>query len=64
MSLAISNASLLLGKELEYVEQGYIEVENGKITSGANGDYKSSGKKLDAKGFRHTRISQCAHTHW
>jgi cytosine/adenosine deaminase-related metal-dependent hydrolase len=63
MSLAISNASLLLGKELEYVEQGYIEVENGKITSAANGDYKSSGKKLDAKGFLVIPGLVNAHTH-
>jgi cytosine/adenosine deaminase-related metal-dependent hydrolase len=51
MSLAITNASLLLGRELEYVEQGYIEIENGRIRSTAAGTYKGSGKNLDAKGF-------------
>ena len=37
MSLAITNTSLLLGRELEYVEQGYIEIENGRIRRTAAG---------------------------
>ena len=51
MSLAITNVSLLLGRDLEYVEQGYIEIEDGKIRSTAAGTYKGAGKKRDAKGF-------------
>lgn len=63
MSLAITNASLLLGRELEYVEQGYIGIENGKIKSTAAGSYKGSGKKLDAKGFMVIPGFINAHTH-
>ena len=64
MSLAITNASLLLGRELEYVEQGYIEIENGKIRSSSAGSYKgSSRKKLDAKGFIVIPGFINAHTH-
>jgi cytosine/adenosine deaminase-related metal-dependent hydrolase len=63
MSLAITNASLLLGRELYYVEQGYIEIENGRITSTATGSYKGSGKKLDAKGFLVIPGLINAHTH-
>jgi cytosine/adenosine deaminase-related metal-dependent hydrolase len=63
MSLAITNASLLLGRELEYVEQGYIEIENGKIRSTSAGSYKGSGKKLDAKGFVIIPGLINAHTH-
>jgi cytosine/adenosine deaminase-related metal-dependent hydrolase len=51
MSLAITNASLLLGRDLDYVEQGYIEIESAKISSASAGNYRGSGKKLDAKGF-------------
>jgi cytosine/adenosine deaminase-related metal-dependent hydrolase len=64
MSIAITNASLLLGRELEYVEQGYIEIENGKIRSSSAGSYKGSGnKKLDAKGFIVIPGFINAHTH-
>jgi cytosine/adenosine deaminase-related metal-dependent hydrolase len=63
MSLAITNAGLLLGRELEYVEQGYIEIENGKIRSTSAGSYKGSGKKLDAKGFIVIPGFINAHTH-
>jgi cytosine/adenosine deaminase-related metal-dependent hydrolase len=63
MSLAITNASLLLGKELEYVERGYIEIERGKISSTSPGNYKDSGKKLDAKGFIVIPGFINAHTH-
>jgi cytosine/adenosine deaminase-related metal-dependent hydrolase len=63
MSIAITNADLLLGKELDYVEQGYIEIENGKITSAATGGYQGSGKKMDAKGFLVIPGLVNAHTH-
>ena len=49
MSLAITNVSLLLGRDLDYVERGYIEIEGGKISSASAGSYGGSGKKLDAK---------------
>ncbi|MDQ5863993.1 MAG: amidohydrolase family protein, partial [Thermoproteota archaeon] len=63
MSLAITNVSLLLGRDLEYVEQGYIEIEDGKISSTAAGSYKGSGKKTDAKGFIVLPGFINAHTH-
>jgi cytosine/adenosine deaminase-related metal-dependent hydrolase len=63
MSLAITNASLLLGRELEYVERGYIEIKSGKISSTSAGNYKGSGKKLDAKGFIVIPGFINAHTH-
>src|ERR671914_1505329 len=63
MSLAITNVSLLLGRDLEYVEQGYIEIEDGKISSTAAGSYKGSGKKTDAKGFIVIPGFINAHTH-
>ena len=63
MSLAITNASLLMGRELEYVEQGYIEIKNGKISSTSVGNYTGSGKKLDAKGFIVIPGLINAHTH-
>jgi cytosine/adenosine deaminase-related metal-dependent hydrolase len=63
MSLAITDASLLLGRELDYVERGYIEIENGRIKSAAAGSYKGAGKKLDAKGFLVIPGFINAHTH-
>ncbi len=63
MSLAITNASLLLGRELDYVERGYIEIEGGKISSTSAGSYVGSGKKLDAKGFIVIPGFINAHTH-
>jgi cytosine/adenosine deaminase-related metal-dependent hydrolase len=63
MSLAITNASLLLGRELEYVEQGYIEIENGRIRATAAGTYMGSGKSLAAKGFLVIPGFVNAHTH-
>ncbi|MFL6490681.1 MAG: amidohydrolase family protein [Nitrososphaera sp.] len=63
MSLAITNTSLLLGRELEYVEQGYIEIENGRIRRTAAGTYKGSGKNLSANGFIVVPGFINAHTH-
>ncbi|MFL6476615.1 MAG: amidohydrolase family protein [Nitrososphaera sp.] len=51
MSLAITNVSLLLGRDLEYVDQGYIEIEDGKIKSAVAGVYEGSSRKMDAKEF-------------
>ena len=63
MSLAITDASLLLGRELEYIEQGYIEIENGRIRGTAPGTYKGSAKSLAAKGFLVIPGFINAHTH-
>ena len=63
MSLAITNVSLLLGRDLEYVEQGYIEIEDGIIRNTAAGTYKGAGKKTDAKGFVVIPGFINAHTH-
>ncbi len=63
MSLAITNASLLLGRELDHVDRGYIEIENAKIKSTGPGNYKGSGKTLDARGFLVMPGLVNAHTH-
>jgi cytosine/adenosine deaminase-related metal-dependent hydrolase len=63
MSLVITNASLLLGKELDYVEKGYLAIEDGRISSAAEGNYKGSGKILDANGFLVIPGFINAHTH-
>jgi cytosine/adenosine deaminase-related metal-dependent hydrolase len=63
MSIAITNASLLLGKELDYVERGYVEIGNGTIKNTGTGSYKGSGKKLDAGGFLIIPGFINAHTH-
>jgi cytosine/adenosine deaminase-related metal-dependent hydrolase len=63
MSLAITNASLLLGKELDYVEKGYLTIEDGRISNAAEGNYKGSGKILDANGFLIIPGFINAHTH-
>jgi len=63
MSLVITNVSLLSGVDLEYVDQGYIEIEDGKIKSTAAGEYKGSRKKMDAKEFLVIPGFINAHTH-
>lgn len=63
MSIAITNASLLLGKELDYVEKGYVEIENGRIKSAGAGNHKGFAKKLDANGFLIIPGFINAHTH-
>jgi cytosine/adenosine deaminase-related metal-dependent hydrolase len=59
----IANASLFLGKELEFVERGYIDIDNGVIKSAGAGDYRGRGKQLDAKGFLVMPGFVNAHTH-
>ena len=49
--LTIENAGIFLGENLEYVESGYIEIENGRIRSAGAGKSQSRGKKLDGTGF-------------
>ncbi|MFL6484411.1 MAG: amidohydrolase family protein [Nitrososphaera sp.] len=63
MSLAITNVSLLLGRDLEYVDQGYIEIEDGKIKSAVAGVYEGCSRKMDAKEFIIVPGLINAHTH-
>ena len=63
MSLAITNVSLLLGRDLEYIDQGYIEIEDGKIKSAVAGVYEGSSRKMDAKEFIIVPGLINAHTH-
>jgi cytosine/adenosine deaminase-related metal-dependent hydrolase len=63
MSLAITDASLLLGRELDHIEKGYIEIGSGKIKSAGSGSYKGTAKRLDAKGFLIMPGFINAHTH-
>ena len=63
MSLAITDASLLLGRELDHVERGYIEIGSGKIKSAGSGSYKGTAKRLYAKGFLIMPGFINAHTH-
>lgn len=60
--LAIENASILLGPELDHVERGYIEIENGAI-KGAGPGRSGAAKKLDASGFLIMPAFINAHTH-
>ena len=62
-SIAITNASLLLGKELDYVEIGYVEIENGLIKNAGIGSYSGSDKQFDAKGLLVIPGLVNAHTH-
>ncbi len=61
--LAIENAGIFLGEDLEYVERGYIEIEDGKIKSAGAGKSQSRGKKLDGTGFIVMPGLINAHTH-
>ena len=61
--IAITNASILLGKELDYAERGYIEIENGIIKSTGIGDYNGVNKRLDAQDFLIIPGFINAHTH-
>ena len=63
MSIAITDASLLLGRELDHVERGYVEIGSGKIKSAGSGSYKGAAKRLDAKGFLIMPGLINAHTH-
>jgi len=63
MSIAITNASLFLGKELDYVDSGYIEIANGTIKNAKAGYYTGAAKKLDGSNFLIVPGLINAHTH-
>lgn len=61
--LTIENAGIFLGENLEYVERGYIEIENGSIKDAGTGKSQGRGKKLDGTGFIVMPGLINAHTH-
>ncbi len=68
MSLIIENASLLLGKDLTFVNNGFIEIEeNGMIKKAGDGNYRDIIDKernvIDAEGFLIIPGFINAHTH-
>ena len=68
MSLIIKNASLLLGKDLTFINNGFIEIEeNGMIKKAGDGNYRDIIDKernvIDAEGFLIIPGFINAHTH-
>jgi cytosine/adenosine deaminase-related metal-dependent hydrolase len=63
MPVIINDASLLLGRELEYVERGHLVIEQGRIKSAGRGSYSGSGQALDGRGFLIIPGFINAHTH-
>jgi cytosine/adenosine deaminase-related metal-dependent hydrolase len=63
MSVIISDISLLLGRDLEYVERGHVVIENGRIKAAGKGPYAGRGKALDGRGFLMIPCFVNAHTH-
>ncbi|MGI0023758.1 MAG: amidohydrolase family protein, partial [Nitrososphaera sp.] len=61
--MIINDTSLLLGRELDYVERGHLVIKDGKIKSAEPGSYSGSGKALDGKGFLIIPGFINAHTH-
>jgi cytosine/adenosine deaminase-related metal-dependent hydrolase len=49
MSVIINDASLLLGRELDFIERGQVVIEKGRIKSAGKGSY--NGKAIDGRGF-------------
>jgi cytosine/adenosine deaminase-related metal-dependent hydrolase len=65
MALTISNISLFIGENLEYIDRGYVVVKNGIIESVGTGDYKgrSYGAIYDGEGILAIPGFINAHTH-
>src|SRR5919206_5191067 len=68
MSLIIKNASLLLGKDLTFINNGFIEIEeNGMIKKAGDGNYRDIIDKernvINAEGFLIIPGFINAHTH-
>ena len=65
MALTISNISLFIGENLEYIDRGYLVVKNGIIESVGTGDYKgrSDGAIYDGEGILAIPGFIKAHTH-
>jgi cytosine/adenosine deaminase-related metal-dependent hydrolase len=65
MALIFSNISLFIGENLEYVDKGYVVVEDGKIEGVGIGDYegRSDGRMYDGEGVIAIPGFINAHTH-
>lgn len=63
MSVIIDDASLLLGRELEFVERGHVVIEEGRIKAAGNGSHGGTGKRIDGRGFLIIPGFINAHTH-
>ena len=63
MPLILNGVSLLLGRELDYVERGHLVVDDGKIISAGEGSFAGKGKSMDGRGFLVMPGFINAHTH-
>jgi cytosine/adenosine deaminase-related metal-dependent hydrolase len=63
MPVIINDVSLLLGKELDYVERGHVVIEQGKIKAAGRGSYSGKGQALDGRGHLIIPGFINAHTH-
>jgi cytosine/adenosine deaminase-related metal-dependent hydrolase len=65
MALIFSNISLFIGENLEYIDKGYVVVEDGKIEGVGIGDYegRSDGRMYDGEGVIAIPGFINAHTH-
>jgi len=61
MPLIINDISLFLGQELEYVERGFLVIEDGRIKKAGAGSYR--GDSMDGRGFLAIPGFINAHTH-
>jgi len=65
MDLILNNISLLFGENLDYIDNGYIIIKNGKIKDIGSGDYKgkNDGPIYDGEGILACPGFVNAHTH-
>lgn len=63
MPVIISDASLLMGKDLCYVERAHLVIEDGLIKAARAGSYTGSNNVLDGRGFLIIPGLINAHTH-